>query len=125
MNQDHISLGRINAHLLHRYTAGIGVALDALIGIKPLHMGRLQKRQQPEMDVSVIIGQGDGRDIAVIDRGQMDALSLHQPSAESQTLGGVVVAADDPDRNLHFCKPVQKGICQLHRFSGWHGFIFL
>ena len=82
-----------------------------------------QEGQQPELDRAIFVGQSDGRDIAVIDRGQMDALSFHEPAAESQTFGGVVVAADDEYLLLLFGQAAEKIIEQSHCLGRGNTFV--
>ena len=88
-----------------------------------LHMGGLQERQQPEENISVSVRQNNGLDTAVIDRGNMDALAFHKPTAEGQTLGGVMVAADDKHLLLFCGKAAQKIVKQGHCLGGGDTFV--
>ena len=58
-------------------------------------MNRFQKGQQENIHRPVGILEGKTAGISIIHRRQMNAALLHQPAAKSQSLGGIMVAADE------------------------------
>ena len=63
------------------------------------------------------VGEGDGRNLAAIDGGEVDARPLHEPPAEGQPLRGVVVAANDEHGKASLRQTAEKPIKQRHRLG--------
>lgn len=77
-------------------------------------MGRFYKGQQIEVHRAVLVSQGQGLYLAMIDRGQVDTAALHQPPAKSHALRRVMVSADEKDLELPFSQAHQEIIQQRH-----------
>ena len=70
-------------------------------------------------DRAEFVHQLHGPHGAVIDRGHIDPRRRHQPPAEGQPLGGIMVAADEQHRR-DLGKVRQKSIQDSHRLGGGH-----
>ena len=65
------------------------------------HRGLPYEREHVEVNLPVLVSEGDRLHISVIDRGEMDTAALHDSGAVGDALGTVVVSADD--ENLGLC----------------------
>ena len=120
MGHQHIADGRIHFHGLNGRRHRVRVGGDLPLGEAAPDMGGLHKRQQVELHRAVLVGEDHGFHLAVIDRGQVDAAALHEPTTEGHTLRGVVVAADDKNPQLPLGQAHQEVVQQRHRLGGGH-----
>ena len=91
MGDKDIALLCVDVHTFYRNAKRVVIAVDLLVGEVRAHMGRLDKGQQP--DVHALYRKR--RDLTAVHGRDMDAALVDQARAERQTLGRVMVAADD------------------------------
>ena len=87
------------------------------------HMGGLNKRQHIDVYLTMAIRERDRRDLAVICRGDVDTAGLEEAVAERETLGTVMVAADDEYRQLPLRKTAEEIIEYNHGLGRRDAFI--
>lgn len=123
VGHQHVALGRVHLHSADGRGEGVRVGGDLLVGEHAAHVGGLQKGEQVDADRAELVGQGEGDRFAAVDRGDVDAAALHQPSAEGHALRGVVVSADEEDLEPPFRQTHQKIVQKRHRLRGGDGFV--
>ena len=123
VGQQHVALRGVHRHAFQRHADGVGIAFDGLVRRKAPDMGGLKEGQQPEMHRPVFVAEGDGGDVTAVDRGDVDAAGGHQPPAEGQPFGTVMVAADDQHRDLPLGQAAQKVVKQRYRLRRGHAFV--
>ena len=123
VGDQHIALRFVDVHAANGCRHGIGIAGDLGVRKKSAHMGRFDEGQHIHIHRAVFIAEGDGLYHAVIHRCQMNAGCIDQAVGKRKPLGGIVVAADDENRQLALSQPHQKIIKQLHSLGGRNRFI--
>ena len=119
VRDQHIANGSVYTHGSDRRRDRVGIAFDPRVRKKAPHVGGFDKRQHIDIHRSEAVRQSDRCHAAGVHRGKMDAPGVHQPSAEGQALGRVVVPADDKDPQLPSSKRAggklhQEIVEQLH-----------
>ena len=76
MGQQYVPGRLIYLHVLYCRTNGIGIAFDALIGVKTLYMDGLYKRQQPKIHRAIFIRERNRFYLPTVYGGDMDAAVL-------------------------------------------------
>lgn len=109
---------RIGLHGADHGAERVGIGFDCLIGEKAADVCGLDKGKEIEIHPTELVAQGKGRDRAGVDRGKMDAAPVHQPSAEGEPFGRIVVPADEKHLRSAQRKAVKKIVEQLHRLGG-------
>ncbi len=123
MRDQHIAARRVHIRRAEHRRHRVRIAFDFLVREKAAHLHRLEERQQINVYRAVLVRERQRRQRAVIDRRDMDAACAHQPSAERQTLGRVVVAADEAGLHAARGELHQKFVEQRHRLRRRDGFI--
>ena len=84
VRHEHVARTFVDVHVRDRFGHGVGVALDLRVREPAAHVRGLQKRQQPYGHGAEFVAQHDGRDRAAVDRRDMDAAAVHDPSAKGE-----------------------------------------
>ena len=113
---------RVQGHMPDGAGHRVGIGGDLFFGEAVADLGGFYKRQKPDIRRAVFVLQGDGGDGPLIHRGDVDARP-HQPPAEGQALGGVVVAADEEDLGANVRQAHQKLVQRQDRPLGGDGFV--
>ena len=101
---------------------GLRPVCDLFLRISLPHYGRMNVRNQIDIEGTVLVIQADGA--AAADPGRnMDAALFHDTASIGYTLGRVMVSADDKDLKLSSDKLDQEIIHQIHRFHGRDRFV--
>ena len=123
VRDQHIAARRVHVRRAEHRRHRVRIAFDVLIREETPHLHRLEERQQINIHRAVLVRQRQRRQRAVVDRRDMDAGRIHQPSSERQALCRVMVSADEAGLHAARGKLHQKIIEQRHRFRRRDGFI--
>ena len=86
-------------------------------------MGGFNKRQHIDVYFAMAIRECDRGDLAIICRGDVDTADLEEAVTERETLGAVMVAADDEYRQLPLRKTAEEIIEYNHSLGRRNAFI--
>ena len=126
MAYQHIALRRVQGKRIQHGFHSRGQGIGGRVGPDCPHMRRFEKRQRPNGDCAVRVGQAHGlhrRVLAIQRRSQIHAPRRKQPRAKGQPLGGIVIAADEDYRQVSPGQLGQEIVQQAHGFGGRHGFV--
>ena len=112
---------RRRGSLCQRRLDRLGIGGDLRIGVHRPDMSRTDKGQQPHCHCAVLVFQEVRDQLTIIHRRKIHPSLREQPSAEGQTLGGIVVAADEKDRDLLPGQGGEKVVQQGHSLSRRQG----
>ena len=123
MGHQHAAVGRVRRAVAQHAGKGIVVALHRLVRPDMPHHGGLEEGQEVHVQRAVLVGEGDGHRRTGEHRADVHPAVLQQGRAESNAVGGVVVAADGEHWQPAFGQLGEEPVQQAHGFGRGNGFI--
>ena len=86
VGDQYVSFNWVHIHGLNGHTQGVRIGRNLLFGEAAAYMGRFHKGQKINLYRTIFVDERNGRNLAVINRSQIDAAAHHQPPAEGHAL---------------------------------------